>query len=260
MRAPQILIIVMIVIIVSLLEGTLIDASGLFHVCFERTGDGAGSKLSFTISIAALLTCLALLSVFDLSAPLHSLTTRRFVRWHPKSMFLLAYTGLWWLGTYMSAHVIDMIINDRLCSRHESLNGISGHLTFFSFWVLTLAWFVRYNTANVTKHDVEHFFDPRLYLHALRSRTLLSVLTAVYLAFATMSAAVVSHTWLGGYHSLRQMLIGALLACGSHWTLGNVFDNLLLAPRERRERVRSVLAALVGVFVALSWSFEVRVA
>jgi len=244
-----------LVIIVAILEGSIIDASGFFSFCFDRSGDDAGSRLAFTSSMVLLLTCLALLTCFDLSMRLDTkLISRRFVRWHLRSLFLIAYTGLWWLGTYMSAHNVDMVINDRLCSRHGSLNGISGHLTFYLFWILTLGWFVQFNAS--THVDWEHFFDPRLYLNALRSNTLLSVLAACYLVFVAVSLMVVSHTYLGGYHSLRQMLLGALLAVFSHWTLCNVFDHVLLAPREQRERVRSLLAALVGVYVAFSWMLE----
>jgi len=260
MRTPRILLIVMLIIVAAIIEGSLVDASGLFAHCFAREPTATGSPISFAISITSLIVCLVLLCAFDLAAPLSvaSITSGRCFRTHPRSVFLLAYAAMWWIATYVSVHDVDMIVNDRLCSRHASINGISGHLAFFGFWLLTLAWFVQYNTAAgaVVPRGVEHVFDVRLYTSMLRSATLLRALAASYLVFVVASTLTVSHTWLGGYHSLRQMLLGGLHACASHWLLCNVFEHLLLAPRVERLRARSVLAALLGGFFFIAVILE----
>lgn len=104
-----------------------------------------------------------------------------------------------------------MALNDTACSRHgDSINSVSGHYAFFVFWALTLAWFQRFRLGAVGAP----LSAWRCVAVGVGARTMQLAATWLLLAFALSSAAVLAFTWLGGFHTLRQVSLVSAACLG----------------------------------------------
>lgn len=227
MRSNDILKILILLITVAVFEGTLLDVSGLFSTCLVDTPVHS-TTFTFTIAIYSLLACVALFVLIARNDDITSTTTSAAMKsnnnnsnnngnsysnlW--RTLGLIGLYVVWWMATFATVHAVEMTLNDRRCSRHGDLNAVSNHFAFFVFHSLQLSWFIGY----CSKRTFENYFEPRLYSEHFASGSVLRrALVAIYAVFIASSLWTLSHTWLGGYHSLRQCLLGALIAVISHF-------------------------------------------
>jgi hypothetical protein len=237
MISADVLKILILVIAAAVFEGTILDASGLFATCMVDVPTHS-STYSFTIAIYSLFACVALIVLVARSGETADADNEQrrsdsngSIRrsndafnnngsndddsnnlW--RALGLVGLYVVWWMATFVVVHAIEMTLNDRRCSRHGELNGISNHFAFFVFHSLQLAWFIGY----VSKRSVENYFVPQLYVEQFASTSRLRrALVLIYALFVITSLWTLGHTWMGGYHSLRQCLLGSLIAVVSHF-------------------------------------------
>lgn len=123
-----------------------------------------------------------------------------------KAFYLLTYTSLWFHITYIILAAFKAPLYDYNCAgRHKFFpNGISGHYCYFIFVALTWPRFAKFRyQANPNM--------PRIYLIPIM---LLMTL------FTIGGTATLYRTFFHGYHSPRQIALGAALGIFSH----NVLD------------------------------------
>jgi hypothetical protein len=96
---------------------------------------------------------------------------------------------------YFVVNILKHALNDRLCHHKGGFNSVSGHFNYFGFIILT-AWLLPRG--------------PR----------------GARWAITAAAAAVLARTYFGGYHSLRQVVLGAAVgavsAAGHHLARGKV--------------------------------------
>jgi len=142
--------------------------------------------------------------------------------------------------TYCVSKVIEYFLNDVACSRHSN-NGISGHYLFHVYFLLLffyLAGFVGSGGAvgevRVEKRG-EGLSKDLVFVVVFGAATCLSTLTLV-------------ETWLGGFHSPRQILYGVLLSLVSHFTFVYLTENCLFS---QKVRLQVVMGLVIGLVVLL---------
>jgi hypothetical protein len=243
--SAQVLQVVSLVLALWFVEGVLVDASGLFNLCVNDAPLDK-SLLSDLLFYGALLALLLLATLFVGVA-----------RSDAKRWFALAFLFLWWYGTFLAIQIASAAIGDTACHRRHKHNAVSGHFGFFVFWNLSALWLLR--AALDAAVDVNYVAAPDLLRRALRSpRVVHKALAAAAAGLLLCSAVTLFRTWYLGYHTLRQCVLGAAVAVGSHYLVANVLDHLFYARTgaafswARTWSLRTVGAFLV-VGVVLDW-------
>jgi uncharacterized membrane protein len=112
------------------------------------------------------------------------------------ALYSSLYSVAWYAATNCLLECAKELIRDSSCSTHS--NSVSGHASFMTFYALTaLLWT---ESVGARRRSV------------WRSIALYVCLTAVFVC----AALTLSSTWHGGFHSARQMMLGALFGATSH--------------------------------------------
>ncbi|CDF35449.1 unnamed protein product [Chondrus crispus] len=122
-----------------------------------------------------------------------------------KAVYLLTYTSIWFHITYILLAALKAPLYDFACAgRHQFFpNGISGHYCYFIFVALTTPRFAR----------------TRLRLNPNTSRLYLAPIALLLTLFTVGGTATLYRTFFHGYHSPRQIALGAALGIFSHSVL-----------------------------------------
>jgi hypothetical protein len=125
-----------------------------------------------------------------------------------RALYTLAYTSVWFHCTYVLLAALKAPLDDFKCAgRHHTYpNGISGHYCYFVFVALTVPLLVRDRLiANPSPSS--------------RSPNIIAVAASFLAFFAVGAPATLYRTFIHGYHSFRQILLGAALGMESHAVL-----------------------------------------
>jgi len=151
------------------------------------------------------------------------------INWH--ALFGASYAVVWYMSSYWLCHFLKTVLEDKTCSTHY--NSVSGHYNFHLFFMFTFPWLlVRLRR---DPRILPHFFHPNIYRKQLQAviagkhphpRRLL-LIYGTYGVFVLTSIAILARTWILGFHSVRQIAYGVLLALLSHWALTVVVSLLI---------------------------------
>lgn len=180
-------------------------------------------------------------------------------------IFALLVVPMWYFVIYSLLFGLRDLLGDFSCSsrRHIHANSISGHYAFHIFYIMTmcylpgfLAKFREESPENPLKyHDIvkqlKNIFGYGTDAHPRY------ILAAAYIVLFGSSFVTLTRTWLGGYHTLRQILYGIIIALVSHLILNYAFRYTF----NRRQtdpffaRVK-LLAGLLIIFVIVNLIFH----
>lgn len=119
--------------------------------------------------------------------------------------YQVLYTSLWFHSTYIVLAALKAPLDDFACAgRHPTYpNGISGHYCYFLFVALT----------------APQYFALRLSRNAHPNKVLVTASALLLTFFCVGGFATLYRTYFHGYHSLRQICLGASLGIASHVSL-----------------------------------------
>jgi len=205
--------------------------------------------LIFNVSLLSLFLLSLVLCLFDAEKPLPReldvSTIRQSLQPQWKVIFLVSLSFLWWLATYTGTEIFQMLLDDRTCHRHHRLNSVSGHYLFFTFWGLNSLWLCRF----VSPLRVDNPFKLEFWRTFIESKTVLKYIAYLAMIFLAAGTITIARTWLFGYHTLRQVLYGALGGVASQYFLSNLLENGVYGDEEQRKTTNDTFATILGVFV-----------
>lgn len=146
-----------------------------------------------------------------------------------RAIYLLTYTSLWFHITYILLAVLKAPLYDYNCAgRHVHYpNGISGHYCYFIFVAMT----------------ARRFAQARYRANPNAPRILVAMVAVLMTLFGIGGFATLYRTFFHGYHSSRQIILGAALGILSH---------ILLDIFQFREEAEPPVAISLGVLFASS--------
>lgn len=182
-----------------------------------------------------------------------------------KAVLDIAITALWFQATYWAADTVKGVLGDDRCTsarRSSYPNGVSGHYCYFTFVALVVAVYTADRLADVAA-------DPALTARrpatgavpgtpaAATAGIPRQVVAVVAAAAATLglftigATATLLRTYAHGYHSGRQVLLGAAAGVASAVALDALHFRAATAPRLG---VRLVVVAGVGAASLAAYS------
>jgi hypothetical protein len=173
------------------------------------------------------------------------------------TVFTIAFTVLWYIMTYFICVTAKVALSDANCASHP--NSVSGHYAFHVYYMLALPHLYMTVAGSElssakqefeaqkqrNKKDLEKKSDAlRTYGFKISRRGLL---LGTYVLFAVTALMTMSRTWRFGFHTLRQILYGALLGVFSHY-LAIVF--IALAQRSHKGPLTLMSFLTCGLMVS----------
>lgn len=139
----------------------------------------------------------------------------------------LILSSLWFHTTYILLAAMKAPLADYNCAgRHPNFpNGVSGHYCYFIFVMLT----------------APRFAQSRLQANPNIARSVLVPVSMLIALFTVGAVSTLYRTFFHGYHSLRQILLGAALGIVSHVTL-DYFHFSTTVPSSSASKVAFLLA------------------
>lgn len=152
------------------------------------------------------------------------------------AVYELAYSAQWFHVTYFLLAALKAPLADYNCAGRHALypNGISGHYCYFLFVSLTAPSLIR----------------SRLHQNPNASKVKLALPALLYAAFGVGSVATLYRTWMHGYHSPRQILLGSALGIASFNVLQRFFFD-----RDDRLRSRNFIALQLMTLASCALTF-----
>jgi len=129
---------------------------------------------------------------------------------------LLAY--MWYMAAYFACNALKSIIGDRNCNTHS--NSVSGHYLFHIYTTLTL---LHVHAAQVGSINQHHVFQKAFWERMFVS-TVSKLFMFFYICYAAISGIILMNTYYYGYHSIRQIIYGSLMALVVHLVLIELFE------------------------------------
>lgn len=166
-----------------------------------------------------LLICIFLQLIFWKSKRTSTNNSDNSLKINWAATYACGITIFWYGSTYLLCYALKIILGDSTC--HEHPNSVSGHYCFHVFYILSTLFLI-----------VQLERDPQALRHysgllwqdfnSVRSESKLLIMT--YVVFVCCSLFTLSRTWIFGYHSLRQILYGVILALLSNLGLSYIFS------------------------------------
>jgi len=178
------------------------------------------SSFLFYSSVVMMVFFLVQLIVW--APPASTKTERRY----PKLLqnaFSVSVTLLWYVITFFICVLGKIALKDHACAAHP--NSISGHYTFHIYYLLALPhlyFTIVYSEFTLAKKAIENpkkeqIKERRRSSTATKGFNVNNILLITYLIFVITTMGTLSRTWLFGFHTLRQILYGSVLATLSHY-------------------------------------------
>lgn len=229
-RIISVVAIIAIIAFMHMLLQISITENGYFDTCtITREERPKTQKLLFKTATILILLCFGITWYNE-----HCRTVNRNGNSLIKnnSLYLLVYMASWYHVSWGFVVFLKRYLNDVTCNIHE--NSVSGHYHFFVFSILTIPFVFFF-----MKHQV---YSIRENEQGLRIREISFYVLYALLFIISMFSML--ETYQNGYHSLRQILYGTILAVVSHF----LFINVVLHGYEPENRTKT---ALVLVFLFL---------
>jgi len=136
-------------------------------------------------------------------------------------LFSIAFTILWFIMTFLICTIGKFILSDHNCAQHP--NSISGHYAFHVYYMLALP-----HLYMTLEHSVENAVEANNEKRHLNKKkvkeetktlriTKYSLLLGTYVVLVLTSFGTLTRTWMFGFHTLRQISYGTMLAIVSHY-------------------------------------------
>lgn len=140
----------------------------------------------------------------------------RSYRWRYIGIVLLAY--MWYLNAYFLCSTLKSILSDYRCNRHS--NSVSGHYLFFVYMSFTL-FHLHIHQVGLLDASLASYRTWKKLLFATTETIFFTVSYTLFLAF---SLYIMYNTYIGGYHTIRQILYGIALAFFYQYILVEVIE------------------------------------
>jgi len=144
------------------------------------------------------------------------------------SSFTIAFTILWYCMTYTICFIVKHILDDQNCSSHP--NSVSGHYTFHIYYLLSLPYLymtlAEYQISTSKVINSKNKRDDNSLVQVFRNGPSVHTLAMTYVLFVVSAVLTLTRTWTFGFHSLRQILYGTLLALISHITCISLLEQV----------------------------------
>ncbi|EFA83648.1 hypothetical protein PPL_02714 [Heterostelium album PN500] len=138
---------------------------------------------------------------------------------YTRSIFYIGYTFLWYGATYCLCFIGKKLLNDNLCNDRKQ-NSVSGHFLFHTFFLLAIPyWFFAIGRFSY-KDSVRTTSTQRNELQLVKNNLVIFMVIA-YIGYIGASFVNLETTWSHGFHTIRQILYGTLLALISFHILLN---------------------------------------
>jgi len=158
-----------------------------------------------------------------------------------QALFELAFATLWFHGSYWFLYVFKALRGDIACNGPSSPlypNGLSGHYAYFGYCLLGLPLFQLHSRSSGDQGKAYQIITPIMY-----------ILDAV---FAVGAAITLYRTYMHGYHSARQVFLGAALGVCTHVIMYSVLTSKTLK-RSQKTGILGGLCLSGFVLTQLTW-------
>lgn len=168
--------------------------------------------ITWSLSAPLMILCLLCLLAMKLYAAGLHLNNRytsnrqyeRSIRWHYTGLLLLSYCH--YFSAYFLCNLLKVYLSDKQCNNHS--NSVSGHYLFFIYVSFTLLHQHIHQLGCMHMSLVSVSTWHKLFL----SDTQTMLFSIFYICFVVLSSIILYDTYVGGYHTLRQILYGCALA------------------------------------------------
>jgi hypothetical protein len=201
----------LLLIFSSIFGSFLVD----LDVCFidrKISSNAAKSNSVFITANIIILISAAIVQCINMSSGANIknlLKSSEFVR--------VLYSYLWYLSAYFLCEGLKYLIGDNNCNIHS--NSVSGHYLFHVYNLLTLF----HLHAIQTKANKKSIFDSAFYRQLAKNR-MCKLFLALWAAYTVGSIIILYQTYFFGFHSMRQIVYGLLLAISIHWILIEILE------------------------------------
>lgn len=137
--------------------------------------------------------------------------TLRSHRWRYSGFILFSY--LWYLHAYFLCNTLKQLLADYACNTHS--NSVSGHYLFFIYTTFTLLH-IHLHQLGLLRAPLHSLSTWKKLLYGSRENIAFAVFYVVFLINASL---IMYDTYIGGYHTLRQILYGTALAFLTQYVL-----------------------------------------
>jgi hypothetical protein len=164
------------------------------------------TNILFFTSVCTMIFCFFQLAIWN---PAHDKSQKHPHSFTTSNLFNIFTTLVWYLVTYAICILGKEILDDKNCS--HTRNSISGHYTFHIYYFLSLPYVYlsvkAYQAIEIVPTKSKGWF------HSNRE----TILILTFAVFAISTSTTLMRTLIYGYHSIRQIFYGALLALVSHY-------------------------------------------
>ena len=167
---------------------------------------------SFYYATPLMLVCLVvllLMKLYGTGTHLHSNYIRlrakkRSYRWHYAGLILLSYVH--YFSAYFLCNALKAYLSDTQCNVHS--NSVSGHYLFFIYVSMALLHqhIHQLGCMHMSLFNIQTYY--KLFLSDIQN----ILFTVFYMGFVILSSLILYDTYMGGYHTIRQILYGIALA------------------------------------------------
>lgn len=196
--------IVIFICLVLKFEGNLFDTTGLYNAC---NTDRLQSKGSYYIKITNVL--------FDIEKTILLIVYIGQCYLNPKvSIKQSIFTIVWYILSGILVMELKELVADKTCGAGKS-NSISGHFSFFWFYVLTLPSLFN-SMPYLIRRKLK--FNYKTITDVIKKATLLeATISYLYMFFCIFAGLITFGTWFYGFHSHSQILNGIIFGSISHY-------------------------------------------
>lgn len=221
MQYRNFIIILAAICILLKIEGNYFDITNLYNSCFMDRNDVNFVHvyhLGFNVLILAkMLIALLFILVSYLNPKIAIMQSIFMVIWYSLSNLFVQYFKIW--------------LEDTTCGKGKP-NSISGHYSFFVFYILTFPFL--FNTFPILFNSRKRTFTFEAMKNFIKElRFFESLISILYIIFNIIAIFVVFETWKYGYHSHNQILNGILVGLASHSICSIILNTHLNNPSSK---------------------------
>lgn len=227
------IILVLFICFALKLEGNLWDTTGMYDSCYIDRFASSNQRYLRLSSMLLDTEKVILLLLFGVLAYLTPNTIA-------KSLFVF----IWYILSNVIIMELKIIFGDTTCGGGKP-NSISGHYSFFGFYIFTLPTLL---DALPYLIKANRYFSLSSIGELFKKSSISEILaTSLYLAFSFIALIIVYGTWAYGFHSHSQILNGILFSTISHLICDQVI---------KRNKLDLMIKFIIGkvIFVALIFS------
>lgn len=238
MKYHEFIVVLAVICILLKIEGNFFDITNMYNACFMDRNDVNFVHINYlgfnVLFVAKMLILLIFIAVSYLNPRVGIKQSIYMFVWYAITNLFVQYFKIW--------------LEDTTCGKGKP-NSISGHYSFFGFYMLTFPCL--FNTIPLIYSSRRSFTLPAMVNFLKDKRLLESLISIFYIIFCLLSLYTVFETWKYGYHSHNQIINGLLVALASHYICSIVLTIHLKNPTSIKVLIYSILLKIIA-FVILN--------